>query len=65
MEIIYLNENYYGLEGRYAYDIAVIVLSKLVSYSNVVAPICIDWHGRHKVLNGVEGKVNDEFYSNI
>lgn len=56
VEIIYLNENYSGAY-EYAHDIAIIVLSKRVSFSNVVAPVCIDWNGKYNVSNGDKGKV--------
>jgi len=57
VEIIYLNEHFSGAHGYFANDIAVIVLSNRVAFSNVVAPICIDWSGRYNILNGVEGKI--------
>ncbi|KAE9523065.1 hypothetical protein AGLY_016537 [Aphis glycines] len=57
VEIIYLNEDYDGSNGLHAHDIAVIVLSNMVSFSNVVAPICIDWNNKYIVSNGVEGKI--------
>jgi len=55
--MIYLNENYSGARGYYAHDIAIIVLSTRVSFSNVVAPVCIDWNGKYNVSNGDKGKV--------
>ncbi|XP_025208667.1 uncharacterized protein LOC112604026 [Melanaphis sacchari] len=57
VETIYLNEEYTGFQGFHAHDIAVIVLSNIVSFNNVVAPICIDWNGIYNVPNGVEGKI--------
>ncbi|XP_060840495.1 uncharacterized protein LOC132921475 [Rhopalosiphum padi] len=57
VDIIYLHERFTGTHTYFAYDIAVMVLSNLVSFSNVVAPICIDWKSRYDLLNGVEGKI--------
>lgn len=65
MEIIYLNDNYFGANGYHAHDIAIVSLSNKVSFSNVIAPICIDWSSQYNVKNGVEGKVSIMFYINI
>jgi len=65
VEIIYLNEDYYGPNGFHAHDIAVLMLSNRVTFSNVVAPICIDWNNKYNVSNGVEGKVNFVFYGSM
>ncbi|XP_060840496.1 uncharacterized protein LOC132921476 isoform X1 [Rhopalosiphum padi] len=57
VEIIYLNDNYFGANGYHAHDIAIVSLSNKVSFSNVIAPICIDWSSQYNVKNGVEGKI--------
>jgi len=58
VEMIYLKEGYYGITRFYVEDIAVIVLASKISFSNVVAPVCIDWNGLYNVKNGDYGKVN-------
>jgi len=55
--MIHLNEDYNGRYGFHAQDIAIIVLQKGVSFSNDVAPVCIDWNGKYNVVNGDQGKV--------
>jgi len=57
VEIVYLKEGYNGPTGFHADDIAIIVLQNRVSFSNGVAPVCIDWNGNYNVTNGVQGKV--------
>ncbi|KAE9526497.1 hypothetical protein AGLY_013145 [Aphis glycines] len=54
---VYLHEDYNGARDLHANDIAVIVLSNRLSFSSVVAPVCVDWNSIYNVLNGVEGKV--------
>jgi len=56
--MIHLNEGYRGSTGFYAEDIAMIVLQNRVSFSNGVAPVCIDWNGKYNVVNGDQGKVS-------
>jgi len=60
--MVYLNEGFNGLDGLYADDIAVIVLANKVSFSNGVAPVCIDWKSRYNVNNGDQGRVNNMLY---
>jgi len=55
--MIHLKEGYNGPTGFHAEDIAIIVLQKGVSFSNGVAPVCIDWNGKYNVVNGDRGKV--------
>ncbi|XP_022164235.1 uncharacterized protein LOC111029524, partial [Myzus persicae] len=43
--------------GFHAEDIAIIVLRHRVSFSNGVAPICIDWNSKYNVVNGDQGKI--------
>ncbi|XP_016655839.1 limulus clotting factor C-like isoform X2 [Acyrthosiphon pisum] len=57
VETIHLKEGYYGPTGFHAEDIAIIVLQNLVSFSNGVSPICIDWNGKYNVANGDQGKI--------
>jgi len=57
VETVHLSEGYYGPLGFHAEDIAVIVLQNRVSFSNGVAPVCIDWNGIYNVSNGDQGKV--------
>eukprot|EP00102_Acyrthosiphon_pisum_P021358 XP_016658568.1 PREDICTED: complement C1s-A subcomponent isoform X2 [Acyrthosiphon pisum] len=57
VDMIYLKEGYYGPTGFHAEDIAIIVLRNRVSFSNGVAPVCIDWNGRFNVSNGDQGKI--------
>lgn len=56
VEIIYLHEDFKGSDGKYAKDIAVIVLAKKVSFNNGVLPVCIDWNKKYELRNGVQGK---------
>ncbi|XP_026810548.1 uncharacterized protein LOC113552077 isoform X1 [Rhopalosiphum maidis] len=56
-KMIYVDEKYYGAEGFYAQDIAVIVLAKKVSFSKVVEPVCIDWDYKYNIENGAQGKI--------
>ncbi|XP_016655958.1 modular serine protease isoform X2 [Acyrthosiphon pisum] len=57
VEIINLKEGYNGLTGFHAQDIAIIVLQNRVSFSNDVAPVCIDWNVKYNVVNGDKGKI--------
>eukprot|EP00102_Acyrthosiphon_pisum_P010378 XP_008178678.1 PREDICTED: urokinase-type plasminogen activator-like [Acyrthosiphon pisum] len=57
IEMIYVHEGYYGSSSFYADDIAIIVLTNRLSFSNGVAPICIDWNDKYNVVNGDDGKV--------
>ncbi|XP_022182777.1 mannan-binding lectin serine protease 2-like [Myzus persicae] len=55
--MIHLNEGYFGSLEFHAGDIAIIVLQNRVSFSNGVAPVCIDWSGKYNVVNGDHGKI--------
>jgi len=57
VEIVYFKEYYYGFSGFHAEDIAIILLKHQISFSNSVAPICIDWDGKYNEVNGDKGKV--------
>jgi len=57
VETVYLKERYKGHRVYYAEDIAIIVLKKEISFSNSVAPVCIDWNGEYNEVNGEKGKV--------
>ncbi|XP_060870975.1 modular serine protease-like isoform X2 [Metopolophium dirhodum] len=57
VEIIYLNEGYFGPNGFHADDIAVIVLPNRVSISNGVSPVCVDWNSKYTIPNGAQGKI--------
>ncbi|CAI6344828.1 unnamed protein product [Macrosiphum euphorbiae] len=57
VEMIHLNDDYYGPSGYHAADIAIIVLKDRVSFSNGVAPVCIDWNGKYNIANGDRGKI--------
>ncbi|XP_029344854.1 mannan-binding lectin serine protease 2 [Acyrthosiphon pisum] len=57
VETVNLKEDYYGPAGFHAEDIAIIVLQNRVSFSNGVAPVCIDWDGKYNVSNGDLGKM--------
>lgn len=57
MELVYLEEDYYGDLWFYAYDIAILKLSANVKISDAVSPVCIDWTQNYTVSNGVVGKV--------
>jgi len=59
-----VKESYYGSTGFHAEDIAIIVLQSRVSFSNGVAPVCIDWNGKFNVSNGDQGKVGLLYYLN-
>lgn len=61
VRIIYLHEHYYGSSGNHQNDIAVVVLSEKVRFSDVVMPICMDWSTKYTVNNGDLGKVNPSF----
>jgi len=58
VKIIYIKRSYNGKFGVFANDIAVIVLVEKLSFSNGVAPVCIDWDSMYKVENGDAGMVN-------
>ncbi|XP_060881629.1 uncharacterized protein LOC132953090 [Metopolophium dirhodum] len=58
VERVYLSEGYNGKFGLFANDIAVIVLAKKFSFSNGIAPVCIDWNSMYKVENGDAGMIN-------
>lgn len=58
MESIHFEDDYYGYEWFYAYDLAVVKLPTNVKISNVVLPVCIDWDKKYTVSNGDVGKVN-------
>lgn len=53
-----MNEGYNGFTGLFAEDIAVIVLTKNISFSNGVVPVCVDWNNIYNVKIGDQGKVN-------
>ncbi|CAI6349241.1 unnamed protein product [Macrosiphum euphorbiae] len=57
VEMIHLNDGYYGPSGFHAADIAIIVSKDRVSFSNGVAPVCIDWYGKYNIANGDRGKI--------
>jgi len=57
VDMIHLKDGYLGVSGFHAQDIAIIVLQKVVSFNNGVAPACIDWNGKYNVVNGDQGKV--------
>lgn len=50
-------ENYIGEYNYNSDDIAVVVLKTKVTFSHMVAPICIDWHKKYTFQNGSIGKV--------
>lgn len=58
-----MKEGYYGSSGFHADDIAVIVLPKLISISDGVAPVCVDWNSKYNISNGAQGKVNLSSYN--
>ncbi|KAL4123123.1 hypothetical protein QTP88_015353 [Uroleucon formosanum] len=57
VEMIHVHEGYYGYPGFHINDISIIVLPNRLSFSNGVAPICIDWNDKYTVVNGDQGKV--------
>ncbi|CAI6344248.1 unnamed protein product [Macrosiphum euphorbiae] len=57
VDIVNLKEGYYGPTGFHAEDIAIIVLQNRISFSNGVAPVCIDWNSIYNVSNGDQGKI--------
>ncbi|XP_060871702.1 uncharacterized protein LOC132945906 isoform X2 [Metopolophium dirhodum] len=57
VEIVYLNEHYYGASGYYADDIAIIMLKTRISFSIGVTPVCVNWSGINTITNGDEGKI--------
>lgn len=62
MNIIYLNDDFHISDDLISNDIAVIVLSDRITFSNVVTPVCIDWYEKYNVLNGAQGKVSLKYY---
>ncbi|XP_016661520.1 suppressor of tumorigenicity 14 protein homolog isoform X2 [Acyrthosiphon pisum] len=60
VETIYVKEAYDGENGFYAENIAVILLENKVSFSNAVAPVCIDWNSKYKVHTGDIGKNKEQ-----
>ncbi|XP_026815136.1 uncharacterized protein LOC113555042 isoform X2 [Rhopalosiphum maidis] len=57
VETIYLAEHYYGNDGFYFNDIAVIVLKNRVNISNAVAPVCVDWNSNYNLTIAAKGKI--------
>lgn len=57
MELVYINDDYFGHTGFYANDIAIVVLPTKVKISYMVLPICIDWTNKFIVPDGSLGKV--------
>ncbi|XP_016661871.1 limulus clotting factor C isoform X2 [Acyrthosiphon pisum] len=57
VDMVHLKKGYYGPAGYHAEDIAIILLQKRVSFSNGVAPACIDWNSKYNVVNGDQGKI--------
>lgn len=55
---IYLEDNYFGTPGRYANDLAIIVLTNDVSMSHFVLPVCIDWTAKNPAPVKSIGTVN-------
>lgn len=58
MASIHFEDDYYGHEWFYAFDLAVVKLLTKVKFSNVVLPACMDWNKIYTVSNGDIGKVN-------
>ncbi|XP_060871436.1 uncharacterized protein LOC132945689 [Metopolophium dirhodum] len=59
-KIIYLFDEARIIDINYqpnTQDLAVIVLANKISFSNVVTPVCIDWHSKYNVRNGTYGKI--------
>jgi len=56
--MVHIHEGYYGFPGFHANDISIIVLPNRLSFSNGVAPVCIDWNSKYYVVNGDKGKVS-------
>ncbi|CAI6345677.1 unnamed protein product [Macrosiphum euphorbiae] len=56
-EIVYLKAGYNGHIGSYAEDISIVVLKNRISFSTVVAPVCIDWKSKYNLSNGDQGKI--------
>ncbi|XP_060836737.1 modular serine protease-like isoform X1 [Rhopalosiphum padi] len=60
VDLIFLKESYNGSSGYNTDDLAIITLSKQVTISDFVMPVCIDWseHSeQYTVPNGSNGKV--------
>ncbi|VVC40317.1 Hypothetical protein CINCED_3A018266 [Cinara cedri] len=58
VELIYINNNFFGHTGFYAYDIAVVVLQTKVKISYMVSPVCMDWTDKFSIPNdGSLGKI--------
>lgn len=64
VETIYLSEGYDVDEnGVHSEDISVIILANKISFSNGIAPVCIDWYSKYNnIQSGAEGKVNLLYY---
>jgi len=57
VDMIHITNGYFGATGNYAQDLAIIVLQNKISFSNGIAPVCIDWNSNYNVFNGDQGKV--------
>lgn len=55
--MVYVNEHFYGPSGFLFGDIAIVQLQNRVSFSSFVAPVCVDWKGKHNEHDGDVGKV--------
>ncbi|XP_060862088.1 modular serine protease-like [Metopolophium dirhodum] len=57
VEMVYLKDCFNGYTGRYAEDIAIILLKNRIDFNDGVGPACIDWKGKFNVANGDIGKI--------
>lgn len=62
MELIYVEPDYFGIDGYYNHDIAVVVLSTGFMLNKIVSPVCLDWGQQYTILHGSQGKVNTKFH---
>lgn len=56
-----MEPDYFGIDGYYSHDIAVIVLSTEFELNKIVSPVCLDWTKQYTVIDGSQGKVNTKF----
>lgn len=57
VELIYVNDDFFGISSSYSDDIAIILLSSYVKTNDIVLPICMDWSKQYTIPNKSTGKV--------
>lgn len=56
-----MEPDYFGIDGYYIHDIAVIVLSTAFKMNKAISPVCLDWTDQSDISHGSQGKVSLHF----